>query len=52
MVVQMKKADEFSIVLLESSTNQIFLSYVNDDLRYSNFKKLLAETKPIEIIFC
>lgn len=39
----MKNKIEISFAVLESSSNQIFIGQISDDLRYSNFKKFLVE---------
>ena len=52
MAVQMKEdGKEIAVVFLESTTNHIYFAYLHDDQRFTLFKKLLAETKPIEILF-
>ena len=42
---------EIGFSLLDSSTNQISLGYINDDENYTSFKTMLFQVKPIEILF-
>ena len=51
LAVQVQVPSIVSIALLESSTNEIFIGNFRDDERFNIFKRLLTETKPLEVIF-
>ena len=51
LALQIFMPDVVSVAVLESSKNEIFLGNFQDDQRFNSLKKLLAETKPLEVIY-
>ncbi|EAR96989.1 MutS domain III protein (macronuclear) [Tetrahymena thermophila SB210] len=42
---------KFGIIIVESSTNVITVAYLNDDIHFTQFKTLLCQVKPQEIVY-
>jgi len=49
--IQSKNNYRISIVLIESTTSRIIVGNFDDSQGYNKLKKLLSETKPLEVVY-